>query len=121
MITLSGDAKSTQQIYRAQCHGTFPRTYMTREGKALKDAYVLEAKTQHHEKPTDKPLSLTLDFYFSDKRKRDLDNQNKLILDALTGLLYEDDSQIDELTLRRHYDKEKPRIEVSYKTILSAL
>jgi len=33
-------------------------------------------------------------------------------LDALTGIVYEDDSQIAELRLKRRYDKARPRIEV---------
>ena len=44
-------------------------------------------------------LSLTIRFFFKTKRKRDLDNQNKLALDALNGIVYADDSQIAELRL----------------------
>ncbi|QIM50777.1 RusA family crossover junction endodeoxyribonuclease [Hydrogenophaga crocea] len=33
-------------------------------------------------------------------------------MDAGTGLLWEDDSQIVELTLRKDYDKTNPRIEL---------
>ena len=39
-------------------------------------------------------LAVTICFFFATKRKRALDNQNKLVLDALTGIPYEDDSQI---------------------------
>jgi Holliday junction resolvase RusA-like endonuclease len=45
---------------------------------------------------------------FSTKRFADLDNFNKLSLDALTG-----DSQIARLTILREYDKAKPRIEIN--------
>jgi Holliday junction resolvase RusA-like endonuclease len=55
-------------------------------------------------------VSITL--YFGTKRKADLDNLNKLSLDALTGIAYLDDSQISELHLKRAYDKARPRIEV---------
>jgi Holliday junction resolvase RusA-like endonuclease len=41
-----------------------------------------------------------------------LDNFNKLWQDALTGIVYEDDSQIAELHLYRDYDKANPRLEV---------
>lgn len=51
-------------------------------------------------------------FYFGTKRKADLDNFNKLWQDALTGVVYEDDSQICELHLFRKYDKANPRIEI---------
>jgi len=51
------------------------------------------------------------------KRRLDLANQNKLILDALTGIAYLDDSQINELHLFRAYDPANPRIEVEIATL----
>jgi Holliday junction resolvase RusA-like endonuclease len=42
-----------------------------------------------------------------------LDNFNKLWQDALSGMVYEDDSQITELHLYRDYDKARPRIELT--------
>ena len=51
-------------------------------------------------------------FYFATKRRRDLDNQNKILFDALSGIAYEDDSQIGELRLKREYDRSRPRIEI---------
>jgi len=39
--------------------------------------------------------------YPPDKRKRDLDNILKALLDAMQGSLYEDDSQIDQLLIKR--------------------
>jgi Holliday junction resolvase RusA-like endonuclease len=47
---------------------------------------------------------------------RDLDNQNKLALDALTGNAYEDDSQISELHLYRDYDKQFARIKITLRS-----
>ncbi len=85
---------------------------MTPAGKDLKDQYQWEAKAQWKGSALTGPVSLTARFYFGSKRKRDLDNQNKLILDALTGIAYEDDSQIAELHLYRDYDTVKPRIEL---------
>ena len=35
------------------------------------------------------------------ERRRDLDNQNKLGLDALPGVVYSDDSQVSKLILTR--------------------
>jgi hypothetical protein len=58
-------------------------------------------------------VSITL--YFGSKRKADLDNFNKLSLDALTGVAYSDDSQISTLTIARGYDKVRPRIEIEIK------
>jgi Holliday junction resolvase RusA-like endonuclease len=50
--------------------------------------------------------------YFGTKRKGDLDNFNKISLDALTGIVWEDESQIAEFTVAREYDKRRPRLEI---------
>lgn len=47
-----------------------------------------------------------------DKRVRDLDNHLKIVFDALTGVVWEDDKQIQEMTIRKDYDKENPRVEL---------
>jgi len=85
---------------------------MTAEGKGIKEAYQWEAKSQWKQPVINTPVAIHVHFYFETKCRRDLDNRNKLVLDALTGIVYVDDSQIDELHLYRHYDKAKPRIEV---------
>jgi hypothetical protein len=92
---------------------------MTAEGKSDKRALSMGGEEPMAPLITD-PIALHVHFYFQTKRRRDLDNQNKLILDALTGVVYGDDSQIDELHLYRHYDKENPRIEVDL-AILNSL
>lgn len=87
--------------------------YRTAEGKALKQQYQWEAKAQWRGPILQGDISLSVTFYFATKHKRDLDNQNKLILDALTGIAYEDDSQIADLSLHRRYDAMSPKIELS--------
>jgi Holliday junction resolvase RusA-like endonuclease len=57
-------------------------------------------------------ISVSVTFYFATKRRRDLDNQNKLILDALTGIAWDDDSQIAELHLYRAIDVRYPCAEI---------
>lgn len=111
-ITLQGEPKSTQHIYKYACR-PFPKMYMTKEGSDLKTAYQWEAKSQWKRKPHTGRLGIEVTFYFGTKRKADLDNFNKLWQDALTGVVYEDDSQIDRLTLTRNFDKKNPRIEIT--------
>jgi crossover junction endodeoxyribonuclease RusA len=86
---------------------------MTAEGKAIKEACQWQAKTQWREPPLETELSVVIRFFFKTKRRRDLDNQNKLVLDALTDIVYKDDSQIAELHLFRRYDAKNPRVEIS--------
>lgn len=89
---------------------------MTKEAKALKESYQWQAKAQVKTAPLSGPLSVTLTIYHGDRRVRDIDNYNKLVFDALTGIAYEDDGQIDELRLVRRYDKARPRLEVELST-----
>ncbi|MFN3746788.1 MAG: RusA family crossover junction endodeoxyribonuclease [Hyphomicrobiaceae bacterium] len=51
---------------------------------------------------------VTIKFYFATKHKRDLDNQNKLVLDALSGIVYDHDAQIADLRLVRRDDAARP-------------
>ena len=74
---------------------------MTAEGKALKEAYQWEARAQWKGKPLEGDIDVSITLYFGSKRKADLDNFNKLSLDALTGVAYSDDSQISTLTIAR--------------------
>lgn len=46
------------------------------------------------------------------RRAGDLDNYFKALLDALSGQLYDDDSQIVELHAYRHEDKDRPRVQL---------
>lgn len=112
-ITLAGEPKSTQHVYRYACRGSFPHMYMTSEGKTIKESYAWQARAQYKGKPRSEPLGVAIRFYFGTKRKNDLDNFNKLVLDACTGIVWGDDSQIQELHLLKDYDKKKPRIELT--------
>ena len=93
---------------------------MTAEGKALKEQYQWEARAQWKGKPLEGDIEVSITLYFGTKRRADLDNFNKLSLDALTGIAYLDDSQIAKRTIARGYDKARPRIEVSLKSSCSS-
>ncbi len=52
-------------------------------------------------------LKISIDAYPPDKRKRDLDNLFKSVLDSLQyATVFVDDSQIDELAIRRMPERE---------------
>ena len=64
----------------------------------------------------DKRLSLTATLYFKDRRKSDIDNRIKSLLDALVQAgLFDDDSQVDELHVYRGaiYKQGKSLIKIS--------
>jgi len=57
-------------------------------------------------KPTQR-LSVIIDAFPPDKRRRDLDNILKSLLDSLQYAgVYEDDNQIDSLTIKRNASRE---------------
>lgn len=81
--------------------------YLTAEAQAYKDTVAWAAKSEGriHEEPT-----VYICFTFGDKKKHDLDNYLKLTLDACNGILWEDDSHIQELIITKRYEKNNPSI-----------
>ena len=51
--------------------------------------------------------------FFRPAKRGDLDNRIKILLDALQGIAYEDDSQVKEIHAVMNDDKRNPRVEVS--------
>ncbi len=82
------------------------------KARALKEDYGWQAKQQYKGKPIGNELELYIKIYFGTKRKYDWDNFHKLSMDALTGIVWEDDSQIRKATVEKFYDKENPRTEI---------
>jgi Holliday junction resolvase RusA-like endonuclease len=54
------------------------------------------------------------------QRRGDLDNYAKVLCDALNGAAYHDDSQVAELHMWRHEDKDNPRVEVEIRSTKGA-
>lgn len=55
--------------------------------------------------------------HFGDARRRDADNVGKAVLDACNGHLWDDDSQIETLTVHRRIDRLRPRTEVRIEVL----
>lgn len=107
-VTLPGTPPSNNNLYFNVAHGRV----MSAKGKDMKTEYQWEIKRQYKHKPLKDAVTVIIDLYFKQERKRDVDNYNKLLLDSGTGLLWEDDSQIWELTIRKWVDKDNPRVEL---------
>ena len=111
-ITLLGKLQSTNNLYRSHCKFKFPTVYMTKAGKALKESYQWQVKSQWKEKMILDDVELIVVLYFGTKRKNDIDNFGKILYDSLSGIVYQDDKQIQKLTITKEYDKECPRVEL---------
>lgn len=109
-IILLGNAYSTGSLYRHSNRGI---TYMSSNGRKMKRSYIEQASAQYKDAPLEEELNLEIHLHFGDKKIRDWDNFHKISMDALTGIVWVDDSQIQRATVEKHYDKENPRIEIT--------
>ena len=55
--------------------------------------------------------------WFKDRRRRDVDNVVKAIMDGLNGIAFMDDSQVVEMTIRRDIDRENPRAQITVELL----
>ena len=115
-LTLLGEPKSTQHCYKIRCK-PFGSLYMIKEAQDLKLSYQWQTKSQYKGKPLTGSLKIDVRQVFGTKRRSDIDNFSKLLFDALTGLIWEDDSQIMEARFIKDYDKNNGRIEIIIEEI----
>ena len=91
-----------------------PRTLISREGRTFrKNVCALLGGGGPRKPPAGGRIALCMDAFPPDRRRRDLDNIAKPVLDAMEHAgVYEDDSQIDLLLTRRRYPVVGGRLEV---------
>lgn len=85
---------------------------MRAEARHLKASYIEQVQQQYHGDIITSPLSVAIVLYFCDLRKRDRDNRHKLSMDAMEGIVFENDVQIQKATVAKYIDRENPRIEI---------
>jgi len=92
---------------------------LTRNYRARLNAarLLVAAATRGHE-PWACPLEVTITLYAPDRVRRDVDGYAKLILDAMSGTVYDDDFRVDDLRLRRGVvNRRNPRAEITVRAI----
>lgn len=80
-----------------------------------KEAIAWEIQSQFRsEILTEDGLTVNIILHYKDNKRRDVDGCIKQLLDSMTGIVYKDDSQIDELNVTkiRESDKEMVMIQV---------
>jgi len=88
---------SVNHLWRRVGH----RTLLSRGGRAFRRS-VQAVLSARNVRPIAGRLAVTIDVHPPDRRRRDLDNALKALLDALQhGGAYHDDAQIDDLHIRR--------------------
>ncbi|MFO0911484.1 MAG: RusA family crossover junction endodeoxyribonuclease [Pirellulales bacterium] len=77
------------------------RTILSRRGRQFRKE-VCDFLRSQGVRPMSGPLEIMVDVYPPDRRRRDLDNYFKSLLDALAhGGAYHDDSQLERIVIRR--------------------
>jgi Holliday junction resolvase RusA-like endonuclease len=102
---------ATNNLY-ATVRGRRVKTQRCRDFHADVHALALEAGI----KRMAGELSLSVDIY-RPRRSGDLDNTLKIIQDSLTGLAWDDDSQVVEIHARRFDDKDNPRAVITIQEV----
>lgn len=84
---------------------------LTPEALAFRHAVRMIAMVQDV-RPITGPVAVFVDVY-RPRRRGDLDNVLKAVLDALNGVAYRDDEQVEEIHAHRYEDKRAPRVEIA--------
>ena len=94
------------------------RVYLTQDGRKFK-AEVRDCILSHIPDgwPTAEAVRVEMTLQFPDRRRRDIDNYNKLLFDACNGLLWCDDCQIVELSIKKIYCKDAPLIKMRIEEV----
>ena len=98
------EAPSGNRYWRKTKNG---RTYVSAEAQK----YINTVRRMFAGEMLTGPIAVVICWYRR-RKAGDLDNRNKVALDAMQGVIYEDDSQIVEIHAYRHEDKKNPRMEV---------
>ena len=82
------------------------RKYISKSGRKYKETLqqIFKEQMKNHTM-IDKVCKLDIVFYFSNKRKNDLDNFAKPIMDAMNEIVYVDDSLVVDLRVRKYGDE----------------
>ena len=107
---------SVNQYYRAILRGKFCTSIMSAKGREFKQR-VANLVSDSEKQPTDKPVMVIIKLYPPTKRKYDVDNMLKSLLDSLIGIAYDDDSQIQCLAISKEEVTKGGKCEIKIKEV----
>ncbi|HEU0156768.1 MAG TPA: RusA family crossover junction endodeoxyribonuclease [Stellaceae bacterium] len=64
-------------------------------------AHAAQERLLREDMPTDQDLAILVVYFYRGETTIDVDNIGKALLDGLKGVLYDDDRQVSELTVRK--------------------
>ena len=112
---------SVNSLYRSVARGRgHVQVVKSTEGKRfyIRARKAIRSQLGETLKPTKERVGVTVFAFQPDKKQRDIDNLFKATLDAMNGLVYDDDHLIDDLRIiRAEVDRKNPRLEIIVKTL----
>lgn len=96
-----GDLKAKARP-RVTKHGNTYTPKTTRDAEAKAGLLFIQANPNHRPDGATR-WGVSIHVWPSTKRRADVDNLAKTIMDALNGVLYVDDGQVDFLVVHRHW------------------
>lgn len=103
-----------------------PITYTPKKTKDYeRDLASLAQVAMHGKVPTEEPVRVQIDVFFSHKTKTgwhisrpDLDNIIKIVLDGLNGIVFKDDACVVQIVASKKYDdKDEERVEIKVDNV----
>lgn len=78
---------------------------LTRRGRALKKMVSELVRLTYKGPILEDPLDMSIRYVFCDRRQRDVNNFDKLIVDACHNIIFKNDLQIQRMFLEKYVDK----------------
>lgn len=109
-IILHGKPVSVNDLYTG-------RRFLTKEGREIKQSMGWRIKNQWKNGIIKGEVAVRIDLFYSDRRKRDIDNPTKAILDSLTMIVFDDDSQVVDLHITKNVGEDRAEISIYEREI----
>lgn len=106
---------SANRYWRSLSIGGRTRVLISREGREYKRR-VAETEALRGGAVFDGPVRVLV-VAFRPRRIGDLDNLLKVTFDALKGVAWQDDSQVEHIEAIRRDDKHRPRLEIQVRSL----
>lgn len=111
-FVIKGQPPSVNHCYITRAAKNRVYRFLSEKGKAYKKSFLHQFQKQVKQAPYTCDVALIITFYFGDNRRRDIDNYNKVLFDAMQQFVFLDDSQIVSLHVTKEVDVTNPRVEV---------
>ena len=117
-ITVPGVPPSVNHQYALTRRGPA----LTREAKRYAETvqwYAWEAAKRQGWRctPKGRQVVVRLWYYWPDRRRRDAHNAHKVLLDAMQGVVYEDDRDVLPQVMAAEVDRANPRVEIEVERV----